>query len=227
MSVAGRSERHGHEHEGAVEAVVFDVGGVLCPSPVEEFSRVEVEHGLPAGTMGSLFRGGSGFALVETGRLAEAEFHRRASAQIHESFGTDVDPERLKQMLRACMGPTRPEMLALVADVKRAGYQTGLLTNIFNERRTWLHGIFAAGTMDVVVDSSEVGLRKPEPAIYERLLRMLGREASEVAFVDDFPENLEPARAMGMAAILFEDAGQVRQELLDLGVRIKDRQEVA
>lgn len=206
-----------------VDAVVFDVGGVLCStSPVEEFAKVDAEYGLPPGTVQGFLRGGPLFAQVETGRMPVAEFYQRAAATILAEHGIRVAEERLDAMLTACMGTNlRPEMLDLVAEVKAAGHRTGLLTNIFAERRPWLHGLFADGVLDVVCDSSEVGLRKPDRAIYEHLLAMLAARADEVVFVDDFAENVAAARSMGMGTVLFESPEQARRELVGLGVRIR------
>jgi len=205
----------------AIEAVVFDVGGVLCPNPVDEFGKVDDEYALPSGTVQSFLRGGDTFRLVETGRLPIAEFYAHCTQRIATEHGVRVPPARLEQMLDACMGTTlRPEMLVLVEEIKRAGHQTGLLTNIFAERREWLHALFADGVIDVYCDSSELGLRKPDQAIYVKLLELLGRPAGEVAFVDDFAENVAAARVAGIAAIHFRDAAQARRELAALGVRI-------
>ncbi|WP_052914688.1 HAD family hydrolase [Protofrankia coriariae] len=204
-----------------IGAVVFDVGGVLCPSPVGEFEKVDAEYGLPAGTVMSFVRGGELFARCETGRMPIAEFYRRCSSAIAEKHHVDVPAQRLDAMLWACMGDSvRPEMVALVVEVKAAGYQTALLTNIFAERRDWLHTLLPAGTIDAYGDSSELGLRKPDPTIYRRLLAMLGRGPREVAFVDDFPENLVPARDLGMVGVLYESSRQVRRALVEAGVRI-------
>lgn len=203
---------------------MFDVGGVLCPSPLDEFAKVDAEHGLPAGTVMSHIRGGDEFARVETGRLPIADFFAGCIAAIEAEHGVTVAPGRLDRMMHACMGDsTRPEMLALLRDVKAAGHQTALLTNIFAERREWLHSTFPDDVVDVYCDSSEVGLRKPERPIYDKLLELLGRRAEQVAFVDDFPENLEPARAMGMTVILFESPAQARADLAAAGVRIPAR----
>jgi epoxide hydrolase-like predicted phosphatase len=204
-----------------IRAVVFDVGGVLCPSPIDEFARVDAEFGLPAGTVMSYLRGGADFALCETGRLAVADFCRRCVADIVGRHGVEIPVGRLDAMLEAVMGENvRPEMLGLVAEVKAAGYLTGLLTNIFAERRAWLHGLFPPGTIDAFCDSSEVGVRKPDQGIYDQLVGMLGCEPHEIAFVDDFPENLVPARRMGMAGLVFESPDQVRRALVAAGVRI-------
>lgn len=207
-----------------IQAVVFDVGGVLCPNPLGEFIKVDLEYGLPEGTVMSFMRGGDDFALCETGRLPIAEFYVRCVARITEAHGVQVTPQRLDAMLEACMGKTvNPQMRELVMEIKAAGYQTALLTNIFAERRDWLHSIFPPETIDVYGDSSELGMRKPELPIYRRLVQMLGRRPEEIVFIDDFAENLVPARSIGLVDILFESPEQTRRDLITAGVRIARR----
>jgi epoxide hydrolase-like predicted phosphatase len=207
-----------------IEAIVFDVGGVLCPNPLDEFTRLDAEYALPAGTIQSFVRGGSLFAQCETGRLPIADFYAGCAAAIARQHGVRVPTTRLEALFATVMGTsTTAEMLSLVAEVKAAGYQIGLLTNIFAERRPWLRSLFPPGTVDVYCDSSAVGLRKPDPAIYLKLLELLGRAAEEVVFVDDFPENLAPARAMGIVDVLFESPEQVRDALVHLGVQVGRR----
>jgi epoxide hydrolase-like predicted phosphatase len=205
-----------------IRAVVFDVGGVLCPSPVDEFGKVDREYGLPARTVESFVRGGTDWAQLETGRLTIREFYERCTATIAADHGVSVPHERLEAMLDACMGDSmRPTMRALVQELKAEGYKTALLTNIYAERRTWLRSLFAEGVIDVYCDSSEVGMRKPEPQIYQRLLELLDLPAEAVVFLDDFEENVAAAREAGIAAIRFEDADQARCELAQLGVCVK------
>lgn len=204
-----------------VRAVVFDVGGVLCPSPITAFTRVDDEHGLPPGTTMSVFRGGDTFAQCEVGALALADFSAQCADQVKRELGIDLPPDRFDRMLRGVMGgSTTPEMLDLVQEVKAAGYRIALLTNIVAELREWLHCLLPEGTVDVYADSSELGLRKPDPAIYARLVELLGVAADEIAFVDDFAENLEPAREAGLLTVLYSSPGQTRRDLVAGGVRI-------
>jgi epoxide hydrolase-like predicted phosphatase len=206
-----------------IRAVVFDVGGVLCPNPLGEFAKVDEEYGLPAGTVMSHVRGGDEFARCEIGELAIAEFFD--VARIADEHAIKVPAQRLDAMMLALMGgdAVRPTMRDLVIEIKAAGYRTALLTNIFAERREWLHAIFPAGTIDVFGDSSALGLRKPEQPIYDKLVELLGCRPEEIAFVDDFPENLVPARAMGIVDIQYESPEQVRRVLIEAGVQIQPR----
>lgn len=210
-----------------IEAVVFDVGGVITTSPLSAFSSVDEEYGLPAGTLAAFIRGGDFWIGVETGRVPVAEFFGHCSERLAADHAIHVPITRLEHMMEDCMGAAiRPETMALVADLDAAGYQLGLCTNIYAERRDWLHGLFAGGVIDVYCDSSEVGLRKPERPIYRKLLELLDRPPAEVAFVDDFQENVNTARELGMAGVLFQSAGQVRCELAALGVRVETGERV-
>lgn len=198
---------------------MFDVGGVLTPSPLEAFTRVDSTYGLAAGTAMSFFRGGALFSGCEIGALAFADFCDQAVAEILRQQHIEVPASAMAGVLDACMGTDlRHEMLALVRAVKAAGHRVGLLTNIFVERRAWLDGLFPPGTIDVVADSSELGVRKPDQAIYDRLTEMLDLPGEQIAYVDDFVENLEPAAAMGMTTVLFQGPEQVRRDLVAAGV---------
>lgn len=205
-----------------IEAVVFDIGGVLFGKPMDEFSKVDVEYGLPAGTMASFIRGGDAWLEVEQGRQPIADFWQDVIATVEAEHGVRVDLARLEKMMWDCMGEPEPGMHELVHELKGAGYRLALCSNIYAERREWLHSIFPAGTIDAICDSSEVGLSKPGREIYAKTLSLLGDPpAGSVAFIDDFDENVATARELGFgAAILFEDVGQARRELASAGVRV-------
>lgn len=205
-----------------IETVVFDVGGVLCASPPGEFAQVDEEYGLRPSTLEGFIRGGDLWARVETGRMPLTEFFGQAIATIEADQGVTVAEERLEQMLHRCMGgAVREDMVALVHDLKAAGHRTAIMSNIFAEKREWLRSFCGEGAVDVFCDSSEVGIRKPDQAIYDRLIELLGGvDPRTVGFVDDFAENLEPAAAMGMTVVLYESPAQVRSELAAAGARI-------
>ena len=106
----------------------------------------------------------------------------------------------------------------MIEAVKRIGahYKVGLLTNNVKEA-TWRED-FPHHLFDVELDSSAVGVRKPDPAVYTLLLERLGRPASEVAFFDDLEPNLPPATALGIRAVQFTGVDDCRRTLADLGV---------
>ncbi|MGQ0632824.1 MAG: HAD family hydrolase [Sporichthyaceae bacterium] len=204
-----------------IRAVAFDIGGVLVPTPLGEFAKVDTEYGLAAGTAMSLFRGGSLFAQCETGVLPFADFCAGAVAGIGAEQGIAVPAERLAQMMGTVMGGTViPGMIDLVGEVKAAGLRTALLSNIYRELAGWIDGIFPGGEIDLNCSSYVVGERKPEPGIYLELIKRLDLPPEQIVFVDDFPENIVAARAQGLSTILFTDEAQCRAELRGLAIAV-------
>ena len=95
----------------------------------------------------------------------------------------------------------RDSVVAAIRALRAAGYTTALLTNSFKEFRPVLEAAVDFSIFDDVIDSSEVGHRKPEPAIYELTRSRLGVRADEVVYLDDFLANVEGARAAGWTAV--------------------------
>ncbi|MBA3744041.1 HAD family phosphatase [Sporichthya sp.] len=207
--------------EPQIRSVVFDVGGVLVVSPLGEFAKVDTEYGLAEGTAMGLFRGGSEFVECETGRTSFAEFSAGAVAGVEAEQGIAVPPERLGVMMTAIMGgAVHAPMYELVLELKAAGLQIGILSNVYRELDGWLRAAFPPGTVDVFAPSYDLGLRKPEPAIYARLIEMCGLPPEQIVFVDDFEENVAGAGAAGLHAILFNGEDALRKELRELGVDV-------
>jgi putative hydrolase of the HAD superfamily len=91
----------------------------------------------------------------------------------------------------------------------RAVMPTALLTNNVREwRSSWRNAMDVDALFDHVIDSSEVGARKPEPAIYELTRERLGVAHGEIFFIDDIGQNLKAARAFGWQTYLFRDEGE-------------------
>ena len=197
-----------------ITAVAFDFGGVLAQSPSAALDAYAADLGLPAGTFLPYFRGDERVAALETGTMSGREFFKYVCTDVQSHHDVRVDIRALAQA--AAAGEVLdPGMLELVREV-RGQCATALLTN--NVREAGWRAAFPFELFDVVVDSSEVGVRKPDPAIYRTLLERLDRPGSEVAFVDDFAENLPPAAALGLATIAFVDEPQCRAALAALGV---------
>lgn len=116
----------------------------------------------------------------------------------------------------------RPRMLEAVRRIRGRGLRVAALTNNWVTDGTWDHVASVHAYFDVVVESRVVGLRKPNPQIYELVCRQLGVEPARVAFLDDIGRNLKPARALGMRTIKVDDPDAALRELgeilgLDLG----------
>lgn len=187
-----------------IRAVFFDYGGVLTTSPFDAFASLEERSGLPRGFIRSVNATNpdhNAWARLERNEIDLATFvelfGEEARAAGHHVNGAEV--------LACLVGELRPRMIDLVHRC-RARYVTGLLTNNF----VGLDSSRAGGSsvrdlFDVVVESSAVGVRKPDVRFYEIACAEARVEPGEVVFLDDLGVNLKPARAMGMTTIKVGD----------------------
>ena len=203
----------------AVTAVAFDMGGVLTHSALGGLDRYATELGLPVGSLSAYFRDDPLMARLEVGELSAREFFKYVCVAAEAAHGRPIDIRRL--VAAAEEGQLlNHDMLDLVAQVHER-CTTALVTNNVAEA-TW-RSSFPFELFDVVLDSSEIGVRKPDPRFYDELLTRLRRPAEQIAFVDDFAENLVPAAALGLAVVHFTDLDACRAALADLGVSLPVR----
>ncbi len=197
-----------------IRAVLFDLGGVLTTGPFEGFARYEREAGLPAGLIrqiNSTNPDTNAWARFERGEVDLAGFCELFAAE-GRALGHEVDPMRV---LAAIRGEVRPEMVEAVRFC-RTRYKTAALTNNFAPSA---QGPPREGTsqftelFDVVIESSRVGVRKPDPRFYRIACDAVGVEPHEAVFLDDLGINLKPARAMGMHTIKVVNGHQAVAEL--------------
>ena len=198
---------------GQVRAAVFDLGGVLIeggPREVVAFGeRVGLDRVTWERVRRELFGNDSAWAELERGEISFDAFVETLARRVTAAGGR-VDDETA----RAFMGRPEPmsqtttvrdSMVAAVRALKRR-MPTALLTNNIVEWRAGWSTIFDDPTLfDVVVDSSAVGARKPEPKIYEITRDRLGVAHDEIFFVDDIGQNLKAARALGWHTLLFTE----------------------
>lgn len=188
-----------------MRALLLDFGGVLTPSVGRQFRDFEVDHDLPRGT---IFRamaeaygtGGddSDIARLERGDLATVEFEARLAASFAD-HGFTIAADGLIARLFARMEPWG-RMWDATRRLHAAGVATAVLSN------SWGEGVYPADDLltryfDDVVISSQVGLRKPDPAIFRLAAERLDVDVEACVFVDDLDLNVEAARALGMTGI--------------------------
>jgi putative hydrolase of the HAD superfamily len=203
--------------EGPFQVVFFDFGGVLTNPVWDSFAAFCRQEGLDPDAVKRLFREDpEALALLrrlETGAISEDDFERGFG----EMLGLK-NHQRLIDSMFAGMTPDE-EMLDAVRDLRRAGIQTGLISNswsVDHYDRDLLRELF-----EVVVISAEVKLHKPEPEIYLLAAERLGVEPGACLFVDDLRENCEGAEAVGMTAVRHRSTGETRERLAALtGVRL-------
>jgi putative hydrolase of the HAD superfamily len=195
------------------DGLIVDYGGVLTTDVFASFRAFCAAEGLEPDAVRERFRSDpEARALLErleTGALAVAEFEPRLAALL------EVESERLIHRLFGTMEPDTA-MLDGVRAARRAGIRTGLLSNAWGDALAYDDALLEE-LFDAWVISSEVGLRKPDPAIYELAAERLGLPPAACVFVDDLPGNLKPARALGMATVLHRgDAAATLAEVRSL-----------
>jgi epoxide hydrolase-like predicted phosphatase len=177
--------------------LLVDYGGVLTTDVFSSFAAFCQAEGLEPDVVARHFRSDPEARQLlfdlEVGKLTEEEFEPRFAAVIGVADGTGLI-DRLFAGMR-----TDHAMMNAVRAAKDAGVRTGLISN------SWGKGRYDRGRFPVLFDgvviSGEVGLRKPEPRIYELGAEAIGLDPADCVFVDDLPSNLKPARELGMATV--------------------------
>ena len=149
---------------------------------------------------------------VERGELAILEWVTEVT-ELGKAQGIEVDFAPLQSMLGDL--EVHDAVIARIRSLRDEGYRVGMITNNVREgSAAWRAKIPVDELFEVVIDSSEVGMRKPNPAIYHLALERLGiTDPSTVVFIDDAPGNVDGARSAGLHSILFEDTDTALAEL--------------
>jgi putative hydrolase of the HAD superfamily len=197
-----------------IKAVLWDFGGVITTSPFEAFARYEREQGLPVDFIRGLNADNhhrNAWARLERNEVDLGEFCMLYEAEA-EAAGHTIDA---RAVLGCLSGDLRPEMVTALRAIHEHGLKQACLTNNFSpmerapgDRHTALLDVF-----DVIVESSKIGVRKPEPAFYRIACELLQIEPSEAVMIDDLGVNLKPAREMGMTTIKVTDSHEALGEL--------------
>jgi putative hydrolase of the HAD superfamily len=196
---------------GTIAAVIWDYGGVIATSPFRGMSGFEESLGLPPGAVAELMFGASyahgdggeeehDFHLLEKGRLSMQDYVARLDARAKARYGEHITMKDLSALGSGGSG-IHWEMVHCIRSVKARGYKTAILTNNVAEYAEYWLASFPSAEMDVIVDSSRVGMRKPEPAIYRHTAAELGVAEAACVFLDDVEANVDAARTVGMHAI--------------------------
>ena len=198
-----------------IKAVIWDFGGVITTSPFEAFNRYERERGLPPNfirQVNATNPDGNAWALFERSEIDAAAFDELFAREA-QSLGQDV---RGADILPLLSGDIRPGMVSALRACK-AAFKVGCITNNVSTGK----GAGMAGSLDKaravsdvmslfdhVLESSKIGVRKPDPRIYEIMCEALDVPASQCVYLDDLGVNCKPAAQLGMTAIKVESEAQ-------------------
>ena len=203
------------------DAVIWDFGGVITSSPFEAFAQFETANELPRDFIRSINATNpdtNAWALFERSEIDadafDAAFQAEAAARGHSVRGAEV--------LALLAGDIRPEMVAVLQRLIDEDYKIGCITNNVKTgsgagmARSKEKAAAVEAVMELfshVIESSKVGIRKPDPEIYKMACTALDVTPERAVFLDDLGVNLKPARALGMATIKVSGAEQAISEL--------------
>lgn len=204
------------------DACIFDFGGVLTSSVRASFAAFEQALELPDRSLLNAFLGHPedaepDFFKLEKGLISEGEFYDAMLARLRANTGLDVTwPAEPAEVRRRLFGALKRNDALIEAGVRIGEhYRTAILTNNVREWNDWRELVDAHVFHDVI-DSCEVGMRKPEPGIYLLACERIGVDPTRAAFIDDIPVNVEGANAVGMRGIRFTSNDDVLAELREL-----------
>ena len=204
----------------AVEAVIWDFGGVFTSSPFEAFNKLEAELGAPKDhirRVNATNHHENAWAKFERNEIDTAQFDQLF---LEESTALGF-PIRGADVLPKLSGELRPRMVAALKSCK-ARFKVGCITNnVVSMHSPGQDEIQrAAGAMgvvmplfDAIIESSKAGVRKPDPRIYEMMCDLLAVKPQACVYLDDLGINCKPAAQLGMKAIKVVDVDQTLAEL--------------
>lgn len=211
-------------------AVLWDFGGVILTSPFEAFNRYESELGLPKDFIRGLnARNGdtNAWAKMERSEVSLEQFVALFEEEARQ-HGHALDGWRILQSLS---GDIRPQMVEALRRCK-AAFRVACITNNMKHgegpgmARSPDKALAVAEVMTLfehVVESSKLGLRKPDPRIYQHACELLGVRPEDCIYLDDLGINLKPARALGMRTIKVGDPDAAIDELQAMvGIPLRD-----
>jgi putative hydrolase of the HAD superfamily len=204
--------------------VIFDFGGVITSSPFEAFNRLEAERGLPRDfirQVNATNPDDNAWAMFERSEIDAAEFDAAFAAEA-KALGHSLDGA---SVIACLAGDVRPAMVAALDRLKAEGFGLGCITNNVpagkgagmarsEDKALQIETIMAR--FDHVIESSKVGVRKPDPHIYTMMCDALGVEPALCIYLDDLGINCKPAAELGMHAIKVTSGEQALMELSDI-----------
>ena len=209
-----------------IRCVISDFGGVLTTPLLHSFAAFQDRTGIAPEALGRVMQriaeseGSHPLFELEKGRVSEADFLTRIAAELTGDLGHEPEMHGFKEIYFDALDPNEP-MVELMRRLRAGGMRMALLTNNVREwEPLWRSMLPVDEIFELVVDSAFVGMRKPEPEIYQltlervRALEGIGDlDFADCLFVDDVEVNVEAARALSMRAVHFRSNEQAVAEV--------------
>ena len=203
----------------SVKAVVFDYGQVISlpqdPKVIDYIAgRIGVERKRFHTVLWSLRN------EYDRGTQTSREYYDTVLSHL----GVSMDDKTINELIEADLMSWKninAETVVLMEDVKKAGYQLGILSNMPGDFLAWARKNLPVFSLPQInLFSCEINLVKPEKEIYEKLISVCGAKPEEIVFFDDKPENVHGAASLGIKAFMWKDPSGARRELSALGVAL-------
>lgn len=212
---------------GPVRLVIFDYGGVISERMLGGLAEFEARMDYPAGSVHRLLFGeapegdgdpvdgaferdrvGDGnqavhdFHLLETGELGFHDYLEGVTRRAPEHLGRELESHAFMEFMLATGVRVQWPIVHEIRRLRDAGVPLALLTNNVKEfGDAWRSSFPVDELFEIVVDSSEVGMRKPDPRIYQLTCERAGVATEEAVFLDDNRDNVAAARALGIETV--------------------------
>ncbi|MGA7434402.1 MAG: HAD family phosphatase, partial [Solirubrobacterales bacterium] len=202
-----------------IEMVISDFGGVLTTPLNEAFLNFQDKVGIAPESFATAMRqttektGSNPLFELECGRITEAEFDDQLADALEPELGHRPDIRKFGLEIFGTLQPNTG-MIDLIREVLRDGLRASLLTNNVKEwEPLWREMLPVDELFETVVDSAFVGLRKPDPRIYELTLLRVDLAPEACIFIDDMKINCDAATELGIHAVHFRETAQARAEV--------------
>ena len=203
-------------------SIFWDFGGVITSSPFEAFNKFEKENKLPENFLrkvNSTNPENNAWALLEQSKINQEEFNK-LFFQESSQLGHGVAGLKVLNLLE---GELRMGMVNVIRKLNKLGFTQACLTNNFIpsdenqpdridlDKKTEVFDLF-----DFVFESKEIGLRKPDQAFYDHVIKEVNISPNKIIFLDDLGINLKPAKAMGITTIKVISESQAKKDLSEI-----------
>ncbi len=201
-----------------IDAVVFDFGGVVITPITNQLNRLARRARTDMLTMLEVVMGPRHHSSdhpwhrAERGEIPTAEIQGLIGAYAGAA-GIQLVGDEIDDILTGQGFTLNDDVVSRITSLSDEGVRVALLTNSFVEARHIIEAQMDFSVFTAVIDSSLVGCRKPEPAIYEVTAQQLGVAHDAIAYLDDFADNLVPAATLGWTTIHVVDPAEALAEL--------------